>query len=75
MYACSQMMKGTVSAALIGRVDEVNEMLFSVLDRIGALAHAENGSDEAARPFDRRRNGLMMGEGSAVLIAGGEGKP
>jgi 3-oxoacyl-[acyl-carrier-protein] synthase II len=64
MYAATQIVKGTVSATLIGGVEEANEMLFSVLDRIGAL------SDEAARPFDPHRNGISLGEGSAVLVAG-----
>ena len=72
MYAASQIVKGATRSALIGGVEEVNELIFSVLDRIGALAH---GPDEQCRPFDRRRNGLVIGEGSAVLIAGGEGEP
>lgn len=57
MYAASQLIKGTVDAALICGVEEVNEMLFSVLDRIGALD-------------DAQRNGMVIGEGSAVLVAG-----
>lgn len=56
MYAATQIVKGTASAALIGGVEEANEVLFSVLDRIGALAH--NGA-----------GGLSLGEGSAVLVA------
>ncbi len=76
MYAATQIGKGSVRAALIGGVEEANEMLFSVLDRLGALAHAEPDLDEAARPFDDRRNGLMLGEGGAMLIAGaGSRKP
>lgn len=63
MYAAAQLAKGTVRAALIGGVEEANEMLFSVLDRIGALAH--NGTP-----------GLILGEGGAVLVAGaGTRKP
>jgi 3-oxoacyl-[acyl-carrier-protein] synthase II len=63
MYAATQLAKGTASAALIGGVEEANEMLFGVLDRIGALAH-ENG------------NGIILGEGGAVLVAGaGTRKP
>lgn len=70
MMASTQLVKGTVPAALIGGVDDVNEMLFSVLDRIGALAHADADVDEAVRPFDRRRNGLALGEGAAMFVAG-----
>lgn len=76
MYAATQLVKGTVPAALIGGIEEANEMLFSVLDRVGALAHADGSVDEAARPFDARRNGLSIGEGGAVLVAGsGTRKP
>ena len=57
MYAATQLAKGTVRAALIGGVEEANEMLFSVLDRIGALAHDH-------------RPGIILGEGGAVLVAG-----
>ncbi|HEY3053697.1 MAG TPA: beta-ketoacyl synthase N-terminal-like domain-containing protein [Thermoanaerobaculia bacterium] len=67
MYASSQIVKGSVRAALIGGVEEVNEMIFSVLDRLGALAHSNGIVDEQSRPFDRRRNGIVLGEGSAVL--------
>ena len=63
MYASSQLVKGTVDAALIGGVEEANEMLFSVLDRLGALD-------------DQRQNGIVIGEGAAVLVAGaGTRKP
>jgi 3-oxoacyl-[acyl-carrier-protein] synthase II len=68
MYACSQLVKGAAPAALTGGVEEVNEMIFSVLDRVGALAHEEDGTDEASRPFDRRRNGMVIGEGCAILV-------
>jgi 3-oxoacyl-(acyl-carrier-protein) synthase len=73
MYASMQIVKANGGAALIGGVEEVNEMIFSVLDRIGALAHSNGIVDEEARPFDRRRNGLVMGEGAAVLAI--EAKP
>jgi 3-oxoacyl-[acyl-carrier-protein] synthase II len=69
MYAASQIAKGTVQSAILGGVEELNEMSFSVLDRLGALAHANGTGDEGARPFDVRRNGLVIGEGSAMLLA------
>ena len=63
MYAATQLAKGTVRAALIGGVEEANEMLFSVLDRIGALAHGGGA-------------GIVLGEGGAMLVAGaGTRKP
>lgn len=69
MYAGSQLTKGAAGAALIGGVEEANEMLFSVLDRIGALA-------EQAKPFAPDRSGIVLGEGSAMLVAGaGTRKP
>jgi len=62
MYASSQILKGMAPAALIGGVEEVNEMIFSVLDRIGAL-----------RTTVGEGSGIAIGEGSAVLIAGNTG--
>lgn len=73
MFASGQIVKGTVPSAIIGGVEEVNEMVFSVLDRLGTLAHAEDELTERMRPFDRRRNGMSIGEGSAIFIA--EGAP
>jgi 3-oxoacyl-[acyl-carrier-protein] synthase II len=69
MFAGGQIVKGTVPSAIIGGVEEVNEMVFSVLDRLGTLAHAEGEVTERMRPFDRRRNGMSLGEGSAIFIA------
>ena len=72
MFASGQIVKGTVPSAIIGGVEEVNEMVFAVLDRVGALAHAEGQLPEAMRPFDRRRNGMSIGEGSAIFVAEAE---
>jgi 3-oxoacyl-[acyl-carrier-protein] synthase II len=71
MFGASQIVKGTVPSAIIGGVEEVNEMVFSVLDRLGTLAHSDGALAECMRPFDRQRNGMTIGEGSAVFVAEG----
>src|SRR5947209_4598060 len=53
MYAASQVAKGTVPAAIAGGVEEVTEIVFSVLDRIGALGRC-------SRPFDHQRDGMIV---------------
>lgn len=68
MHAATQLSRGTVRAALAGGIEELNELIFSVLDRARALAHPDGELSEAARPFDRRRNGVAAGEGGSVLL-------
>jgi 3-oxoacyl-[acyl-carrier-protein] synthase II len=59
---------GRVRAMLAGGaaalVSPLSILAFAV---IGALSRAEN-PDEASRPFDRRRDGFVMGEGSGAVI-------
>ena len=59
---------GRTSRVLAGTVDEMTPLLHAVLDRFGALARGGPEGEELARPFDRRRNGFLAGEGATVLV-------
>lgn len=58
---------GRADLALAGTVEEITPLLHAVLDRFGALARPGADGEERARPLDRRRNGMLAGEGAAVL--------
>jgi 3-oxoacyl-[acyl-carrier-protein] synthase II len=64
---------GRAERALVGAAEEVTPLTFAVLDRFHALARprrcgAEVVEPEAARPFDRRRNGFVIADGACVLL-------
>ena len=49
MYACSQIAKGVLPAAVVGGVVEVSEIVFGVLDRVGTLAQRNGGRRRRCR--------------------------
>src|SRR5258705_6553457 len=59
---------GSVARAPAGAVDESPPIVHALLDRYGALSRPGADGGEAARPFDRRRSGFLMGEGATVLV-------
>lgn len=66
--AAMQIAMGSAQLALAGGVDEINEITYGIYDRLGALSREREGYPEAARPFDRNRDGLILGEGGTMLL-------
>ncbi|MBU1343539.1 MAG: beta-ketoacyl-[acyl-carrier-protein] synthase family protein [Proteobacteria bacterium] len=54
--------RGVVDSVLICCMDIVSEFVFSGFSALGAM------SDEPAKPFDKHRNGLTLGEGAAAIL-------
>jgi 3-oxoacyl-[acyl-carrier-protein] synthase II len=66
--AAAEVAEGRARRVLSGSVEEITPLLHALLDRFGALARALPGRREAARPFDRNRNGMLAGEGATVVL-------
>ena len=69
-YGAGAIRQGRTAAMIAGGVDSVEETFFRVHDRLRALSPLRKSmsTDEAARPFDRARNGLCLGEGAFLLL-------
>jgi 3-oxoacyl-[acyl-carrier-protein] synthase II len=66
--AAGEVVRGHAHRALAGAVDEMTPLLHALLDRYGALARPGADGEEAARPFDRQRNGFLAGEGATMVV-------
>ena len=58
---------GKAGALVTGGAEDIYDLYFEVHDWFGVLSH-DAAFPEGARPFDRTRNGFVMGEGGFVAI-------
>ncbi|AMY12301.1 3-oxoacyl-[acyl-carrier-protein] synthase 2 [Luteitalea pratensis] len=58
---------GKAGALVTGGAEDIYDLYFEVHDWFGVLSH-DGAFPEGARPFDRTRNGFVMGEGGFVAI-------
>jgi len=58
---------GQADVVVAGGGDEISEILVEVYRRAGALS-GQAGGEEWSSPYDRARTGVVLGEGSAMLV-------
>jgi len=71
VFSVGAIRQGRTAAMVTGGADCVEETFFKVHDRFRALSPMRGergGGAEAARPFDRDRNGFILGEGGFLLL-------
>lgn len=60
---------GIVDVAVAGGSEAtIIKMAFGAFDRMGAMSHRNDQPDRTPSPFDINRDGLVMGEGSGIMI-------
>jgi 3-oxoacyl-[acyl-carrier-protein] synthase II len=67
-YAADFLRLGRIKIVLAGGVEELCEQLFIAFYKTGCLAGVKDASAELSCPFDLRRNGIILGEGSVILV-------
>jgi len=61
--------RGTHDVCITGGFESViNPWAVSAFIRLGALTQHNRDPQGSSRPFDRKRNGFLMGEGAAVVV-------
>ena len=66
LFACDQLRKGKADLILTGGVDELSEFLFRGFSELRLLA-TDQGNGEKSCPYEKMRNGLVLGEGAGIL--------
>jgi len=71
IFAFDQLQKGKADLILTGGVDELSEFLFRGFSELRLLA-TDQGHGERSCPYDKMRNGLVLGEGAAIMTVENE---
>jgi 3-oxoacyl-[acyl-carrier-protein] synthase II len=68
VHAFEALRCGKAEIIFAGGGDEISEPLYNVYATLGALSPQRTPYPEGMRPFDRTRNGIVLGEGSGVMV-------
>ncbi len=67
-YAARQIQSDDIDVAIAGGSDESMEMLHVGFCRLRAMTEQTGEPGQAMRPFDRTRDGFLLGEGAAFFV-------
>jgi len=67
-YACDFIRLGRARAVLVGGVEELCLQTYLGFYKLQFLSGSKGDDQELNCPFDRRRNGIVFGEGAAMLL-------
>jgi 3-oxoacyl-[acyl-carrier-protein] synthase II len=68
-WASEQVKAGSATAVIAGATETpLSEYALTLFKSVGVLSRWQGPPDEASRPFDRWRSGLVLGEGAAAVI-------
>jgi 3-oxoacyl-[acyl-carrier-protein] synthase II len=68
-YAAYQLQSGIADVIVAGAEEApIVEAFYSLFINLGVMSHSNDDPPGAMRPFDRDRNGFVLGEGAAFLV-------
>ncbi len=68
-YACGVIAEGSADIMIAGATDApISPITLACFDAIKATTPRNDEPETASRPFDRTRNGVVLGEGAAVFV-------
>src|SRR5439155_7538662 len=67
-YGVEAIRKGSAHTVLAGGIEEVCLESFAAAHARGILSGSRDGQPELCAPLDRKRNGIVLGEGCAIVV-------
>lgn len=67
-YAMNMLELYDYKVVLAGGVEEMCEQTYKGFHKIGHLAGSRTSKEEVNCPYDKRRNGIMFGEGASIVM-------